>query len=121
MAKLRKLQGEDASAAYSPTEGDAVAIYTYKFKSEHYSEGIAVATRQFVEGEMKAKQKRYNIFLRHPSTHELVNVSFFQDQGDVEKWHESSVRRQILSKVQPFLQKPIDVQLYEVEQVSGVG
>jgi len=121
MAKLRKLKGEDASAAYSPREGDAVAVYTYKFKPEHYSEGVAMATRQFVEGEMKAKQKRYNIFLRHPSTHELVNVSFFEERGDVAKWHESSVRRQILGKVQPFLLEPIDVQVYEVEQVSGVG
>jgi len=121
MAKLRKLQSGDASAAYSPSEGDMVAIYTYRFKPEHYSEGVAAATRQFVDGELKAKQKRHNIFLRHPSTHELVNVSFFQDRGDVEKWHESSVRRQALGKVQPFLQEPIDVQVYEVEEVSGVG
>jgi hypothetical protein len=121
MAKLRKLHGADANAAYAPKRGDAVAVYTYKFKSEHYSEGVELATRHFVEGELKAKQKRYNVFLRHPSTHELVNVSFFADRGDVGKWHESSARRQVLEKVRPYLEASIDVQVYEVEGVSGVG
>jgi O-acetyl-ADP-ribose deacetylase (regulator of RNase III) len=121
MAKLRKLQGEEASAAYSPQEGHSVAVYTYKFKPEHYSEGVDMATRQFVEGELKARQKRYNVFLRHPSTHELVNISFFGEGEGVGEWHESSARRQILEKVRPFLEAPIDVQVYEVEHVSGVG
>ena len=121
MAKLRKLQGADASAAYSPKEGHAVAIYTYKFKPEHYSEGVDLATRHFVEAELKAKQKRYNIFLRHPSTHELVNVSFFDEGAGVREWHESGVRKQILEKVRSCLEAPIDVQVYEVERVSGVG
>jgi hypothetical protein len=51
----------------------------------------------------------------------LVNVSFFADRGDVGKWHESSARRQVLEKVRPYLEASIDVQVYEVEGVSGVG
>ena len=121
MAKLRKLLGADASAAYSPKEGHAVAVYTYKFKPEHYSEGVELATRHFVEAELKAKQKRYNIFLRRPSTFELINVSFFGEGASVSEWHESGVRRQILEKVRPCLEAPIDVQVYEIAQVSGVG
>jgi len=70
---------------------------------------------------LEAKQKRLNIFLKHPSTHELINVSFFGEGALAHEWHESKARLATLEKLRPMLDGPIDVQVYEVERVVGVG
>ena len=121
MAKLKKLRGAEASSTYSPKEGSLVAVYTHKFKPEHYREGVEIVTKRFPDAALKAKQKRHNIFLRHPSTHELINISFFDTDASIGEWHESPARRQILEKLQPMLDGPIDVKVYEVEGVVGIG
>jgi hypothetical protein len=70
---------------------------------------------------VEAKQRRLNIFLRHSSTHELVNVSFFHESANLDEWHESKGRLATLEKLRPLLDGPIDVQVYEVERVIGIG
>jgi len=121
MAKLKKLHGSEAAAAYVPSEGDVVAVYTHKFKPEHYRKGVDIVTGGFPGAALKAKQHRHFIFLRRPVTHELVNITFFHTGADAGEWHESASRRQIVEKLQPMLDAPIDVQIYEVAGCVGVG
>jgi hypothetical protein len=118
---MKKHHGADATAMYTPKQGHAVAVYTHKFKPEHYREGIEIITSGFPDAAVSAKQKRLNIFLKHASTHELVNISFFDEGAYVEDWHESEGRLATLAKLRPLLDGPIDVQVYEVERVVGVG
>ena len=73
---MKKHHGADATAVFTPEEDHTVVIYTHKFKPEHFRKGIEIITSAFSDAAVEAKQKRLNIFLRHPSTHELVNVSF---------------------------------------------
>ena len=110
--------GEDATAAYSPKEGHSVVIYTHKFKPEHFHKGADIVTKEFPDAQSN-RQKRLNIFLRRPSTHEIVNVSFFDDGPDVREWHESKGRLDTVKKLQDMLEKPIDVQVFEVGDVVG--
>ena len=76
---MKKHTGEDATAAYSPKEGHSVVIYTHKLKPEHFREGDKIVTKQFPNAQSKIRQKRLNIFLRRPSTHGDVNISFFDE------------------------------------------
>jgi len=115
--------GKDATAAYSPTKGHSVVIYTHKFKPEHFRKGAEIVTKQFPDAQAQSKtpQKRLNIFLRRPSTHEIVNVSFFDAGPGVHDWHESEGRLKTVKGLQDMLEKPIDVQVFEVADVVGVS
>ena len=118
---MKKQTGEDATAAYSPKEGHSVVIYTHKFKPERFREGVKIVTKQFPDAQSKIRQKRLNIFLRRPSTHEIVNVSFFDEGSDVHDWHESEGRLKTFKSLQDMLEKPIDVQVLEVVGVVGIS
>ena len=118
---MKKHHGADATAVFTPEEGHTVVIYTHKFKPEHYRKGIDIITSAFSDAAVEAKQKRLNIFLKHPSTHELVNVSFFHEDANLDEWHEFKGRLATLEQLRPLLDGPIDVQVYEVERVVGIG
>lgn len=113
--------GKEATAAYSPMEGDSVVIYTHKFKPQHFRKGVKIVTEQFPNAQSKGQQKRLNIFLTRPSTHEIVNVSFFDEGPGVHDWHESEGRLETVKGLQDMLEKPIDVQVFEVVDAVGVS
>jgi hypothetical protein len=113
--------GKEATAAYSPMEGHSVVIYTHKFKPQHFRKGVKILTEQFPNAQSKGQQKRLNIFLRRPSTHEIVNVSFFDEGRGVHHWHESEDRLATVKELQDMLEKPIDVQVFEVVDAVGVS
>ena len=118
---MKTHKGKDATAAYSPKEGHSVVIYTHKFKPEHFREGAEIVTKQFPDVQSKISQKRLNVFLRRPSTHEIVNVSFFDEGPVVHDWHESAGRLEKVEGQQHMLEKPIDVQVFEVADVVGIS
>ena len=118
---MKKHTGEDATAAYSPKEGHWVVIYTHKFKPEHFREGDKIVTKQFPAAQSKIRQKRLNIFLRRPATHEIVNISFFDEGPGVDDWHEFEGRLKAVERLQDMLEKPIDVQVFEVGGVVGIS
>jgi hypothetical protein len=113
-------KGKAATADYSPTKGHAVVIYTHKFKPQHFRRAVEIVDK-FPKAQSKGKQKRLNIFLTRPSTHEIVNVSFFDGSG-VQEWHESDDRLATVKELEDkFLEKPIDVQVFEVVDAVGVS
>jgi hypothetical protein len=118
---MKKHTGAQATAAYSPKEGQSVVIYTHKFKPEHFREGVKIVTNQFPDAQSEIRQKRHNIFIRRPSTHEMVNISFFDNGAGVDDWHESEGRLKAVKKLQDMLEKPIDVQVFEVLGVVGIS
>jgi hypothetical protein len=118
---MRKQTGKHATAAYSPEEGHSVVIYTHKFKPEHFREGIKIVTSQFPDAQSKIRQKRHNVFIKRQSTHELVNISFFDKGAAVDDWHESEGRLKTVKRLQDMLEKPIDIQVFEVLGVVGVS
>ncbi len=118
---MKKHTGEHATAAYSPKQGHSVVIYTHKFKPEHFREGVEIITNQFADAQSEIGQKRHNIFLRRPSTHEVVNISFFDEGAGVHDWHESKGRLKTVERLRGMLEKPIDVQVYEVAGVVGIS
>jgi len=118
---MRKLHGEQATRVHSPKEGQAVVIYTHKFKPEHYRKGVELITKHFPDAQLEHKQKRHNIFLRRPATHELVNITFFDEGASVHDWHESDARLKVVEKLRPMLDGPIDVQVYEIERIVGIA
>jgi len=117
---MRKLHGEQAAAVHSPKEGHPVVIYTHKFKPEHYRKGVELITTLFPDGQLEHKQKRHNIFLRRPATHELVNIAFFDEGASVHDWHEAEARLRVIEKLRPMLDGPVDVQVYEIERIVGI-
>jgi hypothetical protein len=118
---MKKRTGEHATAVYSPQEGHSVVIYTHKFKPEHFRKGLEIVTDQFANVQSKIGQKRHNIFLKRPSTHEVVNISFFAEGAGVHDWHESEGRLKTVKTLQAMLEKPIDIQVFEVAGVVGVS
>ena len=118
---MKTYTGKDATAAYSPKEGHSVVIYTHKFKPQHFREGVKIVTKQFPDAQSKIRQKRLNLFLRRPSTHEIVNVSFFDEGPVVHDWHESGGRLKTVKGLQDMLEKPIDVQVFEVVGAVGIS
>ena len=121
---MKTHKGKDATAVYSPKQGHSVVIYTHKFKPQHFRKGVKIVTEQFPNAQSKGQQKRLNIFLTRPSTHEIVNVSFFDEKPEklgVDDWHESKGRLATVEKLQGMLEKPIDVQVFEVVDAVGVS
>jgi hypothetical protein len=114
-------KGKNATAAYSPEQGHSVVIYTHKFKPQHFREGVKIVTEEFPKAQSKGSQKRLNLFLTRPSTHEIVNVSFFDKGPVVHDWHESKGRLDTVKGLQELLEKPIDVQVFEVADVVGIS
>jgi hypothetical protein len=118
---MRKLHGEQATRVHSPKEGQTVVIYRHKFKPEHYRKGLKHVTSQFPDVQLKLKQKCHNIFLRRPSTHSVVTISFFDEETNVHDYHEAVPRVKAIEKMRPMLEELSDIQVYEVERIVGVG
>lgn len=118
---MKKLHGKQAIEVHSPKEGHTVVIYTLKFKPEHYRKGLELMTGHIPDAQIEIKQKRLNVFLRRPSTHEVVNISFFDEGSGVHDWHEADARLKILEKLRPMLDGPIDAQVCEIERIVGVA
>lgn len=111
------LNAKEKVAIYAPTEGHQVVIYTHKIKAEHYGEALELISGGFISAVATIEQRRHNIILAHPSTHELVNISFFDESSNVAHWHESKERLSVIEKLQPMLAAPIDIQVYEVVDI----
>ena len=118
---MKTLKGKEATAAYSPKEGHSVVIYTHKFKPEYFRKGAEIVTKEFPDAQSKIDQKRHNIFLKRPHTHEIVNISFFDEGANVHGWHESEGRLETFKRLQDMLEKPIDVQVFQVADVVGIS
>jgi len=121
---LTRQVGKNATAAYSFPKGHSVVIYTHKFKPEHFRKGAEIVTKEFPDAQLNLNQKRLNIFLKRPSTHEIVNISFFDDEEGVESvqtWHASFDRLRTFKCLQDMLEKPIDVQVFEVFDTVGIS
>jgi hypothetical protein len=112
---------KEATEGYSPAKGHPVVIYTCKFKPEHFRKGVQIVTKDFPAAQAKSEthKKRLNIFLERPSTHEIVNVSFFDGGPDVDDWHANTERLKAVAKLKDLLEKPIDVQVFKVDHVAG--
>jgi hypothetical protein len=117
---MKPLTGKEATATFSPTKGHSVVIYTHKFKPQDFRKGVEIVTKQFPDAQVKHGQKRHNIFLERPDDNELVNVSFFDGAG-VDDWHKSPHRLDTVKRLQDMLEKPIDVQVFEVADVVGIS
>lgn len=111
------LHAQDEAAIYRPNEGHEVVIYTLKIRPEHYRESLELISGGFISASEAIKQRRHNIILAHPSTHELVNISFFDEGSSVADWHESKERLSVIGKLKPMLAAPIDIQVYEVVEI----
>jgi hypothetical protein len=118
---MKKQTGKDATTAYSFKAGHSVVIYTHKFKPEHFRKGVEIVIEKFPDAQKKIDQKRLNIFLKRPSTHEIVNVSFFDEGSNVHGWHESAGRLETFKSLEDMLEKPIDVQVFEVVDTVGIS
>jgi hypothetical protein len=116
---MQKRTDKDATLAYSPTEGHSIVIYTHKFKPQHFRDGVKIVREKFPEAQIKHGQKRLNIFLERPSTHEIVNVSFFD--GAADDWQKSQHRQDTIKELQHMLDKDIDVKVFKVDHVVGIG
>src|SRR5262249_7465940 len=118
---LNVLTDKAATAAYSPAKGHPVVIYTCKFKPEHFRRGVEIVKEHFPKAQAQSEthKKRFNIFLERPSTHEIVNVSFFDGGPDVDHWHASKERLKTVDELQNMLVKPIDVQVFKVDHIAG--
>ena len=118
---MKTHKGKDATAVYSPKQGHSVVIYTHKFKSpEDFRKGVEIVTKQFPDAQVKHGQKRHNIFLERPDDNELVNVSFFDGAG-VDDWQKSPHRQATLKALEHMLEKPINVQVFELDHVVGIS
>ena len=111
------LNAEEEVTIYTPSGGHQVVIYTHKIKAEHYGEALELISGGFISAIAAIEQRRHNIILAHPSTHELVNISFFDEGSNVANWHESKERLSVIEKIQPMLSAPIDIQVYEVVKI----
>ena len=99
--------------------GGVVVVYTHRFKPEHFSEGVALIMDEFPNAMIEVNQRRQNLFIKHPSTHELINVSFFDDEGSVAEWQESAARQAVLEKLRPMMDGVVDARIGEVAGVVG--
>ena len=119
---MQKLTGKEAIAAYLPTKGHSVVIYTHKFKSpEDFQKGVQIVTNDFPTAQLNVGQKRHNIFISRPRTNEIVNVSSFDEGANVHGWHESAGRLETFKRLQDMLEKPIEVQVFQVADVVGIS
>lgn len=117
---MKPLTGKEATATFSPTKGHSVVIYTHKFKPQDFRKGVEIVTKQFPDAQVKHGQKRHNIFLERPDDNELVNVSFFDGAG-VDDWQKSPHRQATLKALEHMLEKPINVQVFELDHVVGIS
>ena len=115
---MKFLHGEDAT--HSPMEGQPVVIYTHTFRPEHYREGVELVTKGFPEAQLELGRERHNIFLKRPATHTVVSINFFDSEEASTEWHEYAGRLKVIDKMRPLLERPVDIQVYNVAGVLGI-
>lgn len=94
-----------------PKVGSHVVIYTHTFQPQHFAEGAELIANGFAEAIEDLGQQRTNVIMEHPSTYEVVNVSFFEDDTAVDAWHSHDARLDVLEKLEPLMSAPIDIKV----------
>lgn len=102
---------DDDSPALLPEVGSEVVIYTHTFQPQYFDEGVELITHGFADAIEAVGQKRTNVILVHPSTFEVVNVSFFDSSDAVKAWHSHEARLDVLRQLEPLMTKPIDIKV----------
>lgn len=118
---MKVLHGKQAAPTYSPKKGQPVVIYTHRFRPEHYRDGVELVTKQFPDAQLALGQNRHNIFLERPADSVVVNVTFFYDGAAFNEWQECDVRLKIVERMRPMLDGPVDIQVYNINGVVGIG
>ncbi len=111
---------QEVKHPHLPAPGSEVVIYKHKFAPQHYEEGIELVSEGFAAVIKDLGQDRTNFIMVHPSTYEVLNVSFFENEEDLQRWHDSEGRLGVVDKLKPLMIAPIDIQVYTLEEVHEV-
>ena len=113
-----KATAQDAPA-YLPEVGDEVVVYTHTFRPENFEEASTVVAEEFTAAMDELGQQRYTLWIRNPSTYELVAISVFAPGADVDEWQTYSGRLDVLKTLEPMRQEPMVVKRYEAYSVTS--
>ncbi|MEP3279675.1 MAG: hypothetical protein ABJN26_09675 [Stappiaceae bacterium] len=111
------VSAQEVAHPHLPPPGSEVVIYTHKFAPQHFDEGIRLVSEGFAEIIKEMGQDRTNFIMTHPSTFEVLNVSFFENKEEVRRWHEFEGRLGVVEKLKPLMVAPIDIQTYSLAEV----
>jgi hypothetical protein len=105
--------------AYLPEEGDDVVLYTHTFRPENYDEASSIVVDEFTAAMDEQGQERYTLWLRNPSTYQLLAVSVFAPDSEVDDWHAYSGRLDVLGELAPMRQAPMVVERFQLYSVTS--
>ena len=111
-------RAEDAPR-YQPSAGDKVVIYTHRFKAEEFEKGVQRVEEGFTAAQKALGQTRLNYFLVNPSNYEVVVVSFFGKDANVDDWHKFAGRLDLLKELEPMRREPLILQRAQVHAVTS--
>lgn len=102
---------------YVPHEGGDVLVYVHLFNPDDYEEGVRLVTEGFGEAMAASGQARHTYFLESPENSEVIAVSFFATEEDVEEWQQSVGRLDILEQLEDLRREPLQVMRYQVHTI----
>ncbi len=105
-------------AAYAPAPGDSAVIYSHRFTAETFDEGLRIVKEGFTDAQSEMGQTRKNYFLVDPAQFDVVVVSFFGEDADVDEWHDFVGRMQVLETLAPMRRAPLEVEPFTVDTIT---
>jgi hypothetical protein len=105
--------------AYLPQVGDDVVVYTHAFTPEDFEHASRTVVDEFTAAMDELGQQRYTLWIRNPSTFEMVAISVFAPTADVDEWQAYSGRLDVLETLEPMRQAPMVVERSEVYSVTS--
>ena len=113
-------RAEDAKP-YQPSAGDEVVIYTHRFKAEDFEKGVQRVEEGFTAAQKALGKSRLNYFLVNPSNYEVVVVSFFGKDANVDEWHKYVGRLDLLKELEPMRREPMILQRHQLHAVTSTA
>lgn len=106
--------GADEAPGYLPSDGDQAIVFTHLYTPEDYDEAARLTIEEFSAAIDEHGEKRRTYWLENRENHELIAVSFFHSESDVDSWMNSGPREEVLEILEPMRREPIRIVQYEV-------
>lgn len=111
--------GNDSGStpAYVPQSGDVAIMFTHRFNAEDYDEGRSVLVSEISAAIAGSGQTRRTYFLHSADKSEFTAISFFHPDSSSEEWLAHDDREAVMAKLRPLYREPLEVQIFEVDDV----
>lgn len=116
MANLSPGAAEEMTVA-APSKGDQAVMFFHRFQPEHFQQARKAVVEGFRVSKDAFGDRVLTMYLVDEAASEIIAISFFLDDSDVQAYLASDARQEVLKRLLPMRSQPVHLRFMKTEDV----